>query len=78
MKTKEDGKKLFMMSENGNKIVKTKRVPDSNQRNMIILLQWSLHQTLVHLVDVLPPQLLDEAAPNATVLPIDQYFFDHK
>ena len=74
MKMKEDGKKLFMMNVNGNRIVKTKRVPDINQRNMIIILQWSLHQTLVHLVDVLPPQLLDKAVPNATVLPIDQYF----
>ena len=78
MKTKEDGKKLFMTNENGNKIVKTKKVRDSNHRCMIIILQWSLHQTLVHLVDVPPPQLLDEAVPNATVLPIDHYFFDHK
>ena len=78
MKTKEDGKKLFMTNENGNKIVKTKKVRDSNQRCMIIILQWSLQQTLVHLVDVPPPQLLDEAVPNATVLPIDHYFFDHK
>ena len=70
MKTKEDGKKLFMMNENGNKIVKTRRVQD--HRNMIFLLQWNSRQSLTHLVDVLPPHLPDEADQNITALPIDQ------
>ena len=69
MKMKEDGKRLFMMNENGNKIVKTRRVQD--HRNMIFLLQWNSHQGLIHLVDVLPPHLLDEADQNITALPID-------
>ena len=69
MKMKEDGKRLFMMNENGNKIVKTRRVQD--HRNMIFLLQWNSHQSLTHLVDVLPPHLLGEADQNITALPID-------
>ena len=73
MKTKEDGKKQFMMNVNGNKIVKAKRVLDSHHRNKLIILQWSSRQTLVGLVvDALPHQFLDEAVTNATVLRIDR------